>query len=48
MKETLHEIKAIIPQQETSGNYNRSSNIKGDRLIIPQQETSGNYNLSSD
>ena len=34
----------IIPQQETSGNYNREQVICGPLFIIPQQETSGNYN----
>ena len=34
----------IIPQQETSGNYNDLLNILAAACIIPQQETSGNYN----
>ena len=35
---------SIIPQQETSGNYNRFQWINSSCGIIPQQETSGNYN----
>ena len=34
----------IIPQQETSGNYNNFLGLSFSRRIIPQQETSGNYN----
>ena len=35
----------IIPQQETSGNYNGQYGQEPQAGIIPQQETSGNYNL---
>ena len=35
----------IIPQQETSGNYNDVLVAVHGAAIIPQQETSGNYNL---
>ena len=35
---------AIIPQQETLGNYNLEYHDSFKRLIIPQQETLGNYN----
>ena len=35
----------IIPQQETSGNYNLTTDHTLAGWIIPQQETSGNYNL---
>ena len=34
----------IIPQQETSGNYNEQQAAISSFFIIPQQETSGNYN----
>ena len=36
----------IIPQQETSENYNRRSQFVSPIQIIPQQETSENYNES--
>ena len=36
---------SIIPQQETSGNYNSIGLRCPVRCIIPQQETSGNYNV---
>lgn len=35
---------SIIPQQETSGNYNEQGVSQPQGMIIPQQETSGNYN----
>ena len=35
----------IIPQQETSGNYNLPQCVPKCLVIIPQQETSGNYNV---
>ena len=35
---------SIIPQQETSGNYNHGIDRRRRDAIIPQQETSGNYN----
>ena len=38
-------MKPIIPQQETSGNYNCEAVALIGYLIIPQQETSGNYNI---
>ena len=38
----------IIPQQETSGNYNKSVLPFVIEKIIPQQETSGNYNMEID
>ena len=34
----------IIPQQETSGNYNIPLRVTHGVMIIPQQETPGNYN----
>ena len=37
-------IGQIIPQQETSGNYNTYDDNHLPPNIIPQQETSGNYN----
>ena len=37
-------LKSIIPQQETSGNYNCNRKFLNLARIIPQQETSGNYN----
>ena len=37
----------IIPQQETSGNYNGPSVQALPLSIIPQQETSGNYNQNT-
>ena len=36
--------RCIIPQQETSGNYNHQDQKASAPKIIPQQETSGNYN----
>ena len=37
-------MSLIIPQQETSGNYNTPRQPQSPPPIIPQQETSGNYN----
>ena len=37
----------IIPQQETSGNYNKLTPALCLVIIIPQQETSGNYNAGT-
>ena len=45
----MHYVKTsstIIPQQETSGNYNVCGRDVFIAHIIPQQETSGNYNTS--
>ena len=40
----LSSVMSIIPQQETSENYNRRSQFVSPIQIIPQQETSENYN----
>ena len=40
----LHVIANIIPQQETSGNYNLTRIALEHGAIIPQQETSGRQN----
>ena len=36
------QCRKIIPQQETSGNYNQTAQVAIGDEIIPQQETSGN------
>ena len=43
----LSSVMSIIPQQETSENYNDYSSLPALSDIIPQQETSENYNLKA-
>ena len=40
----LSSVMSIIPQQETSENYNKCGAVMRSLWIIPQQETSENYN----
>ena len=42
------QLNPIIPQQETSGNYNGGAAEDHGPCIIPQQETSGNYNWEAE